>query len=256
MSFGKIVALVFGVGGVLAGLLIVPSAAAVLSVERVDDFVTTDGYTFERSSSAIVSEDIDILTDAPAAVVDVFADPVEIRISGRSTDGGPLFLGIAPTEDVDAYLDGVAHDEIGNITFEGEKVTDVVYNRRSGTATPAAPATQGFWEVSVAGGDVQTLEWDIETGNWTVVVMNADGSPGLEAELDFGFKISNLGAIAWSVLGFGVFSIVLGSFLVYRAVRPTSRIEQPRAPMPPPRMPPPPEPSTGDVDLRDGVKAR
>ena len=74
MSFGRIVALIFGVGGILAGLLIVPSAAAVLGVDREDGFVTTDPYTFERSSNAIVSEDIDVLTDAPAAVVDVFVN--------------------------------------------------------------------------------------------------------------------------------------------------------------------------------------
>ena len=252
MSFGRIVALIFGVGGILAGLLIVPSAAAVLGVDREDGFVTTDAYTFERSSNAIVSEDIDVLTDAPAAVVDVFVDPVEIRITGSSADGSGLFLGIAPAEDVDAYLDAVAYDEIGNITFDGDEVTDVVYVRHTGAGAPDAPASQDFWEVSVMGAGTQSLEWDIATGNWTVVMMNADGSAGVEAELDFGFKISNLGAIAWSVLGFGVFSIVAGSFLVYMGVRTTPRIDRPQPPMPPPAMPPPsPGPSTGEVDLRD-----
>lgn len=49
--------------------------------------------------------------------------------------------------------------------------------------------------------------------------MNTDGSAGVNADLAFGAKISNIIPIAWVVLGFGLISTLGGGFLIYRGLR-------------------------------------
>ena len=46
---------------------------------------------------------------------------------------------------------------------------------------PAPPAEAGIWAASSTGDGKETLEWATEDGDWSVVVMNADGSTGVEA---------------------------------------------------------------------------
>ena len=54
-------------------------------------------------------------------------------------------------------------------------------HREPASVARARPATQRFWDASVQGDGAQALAWDVEDGDWSVVVMNADGSPGVDA---------------------------------------------------------------------------
>jgi len=239
----QIVAIVFGVLGLLAGAALIAGGVSVLAEDRDDDgFFTTNDYRFVRSSHAIVSEDLDILSDAPAWVVDVVTDPVDLRISGRPTGGRQLFVGIAETVDVDRYLSGVAHDEVTDVDFYDRSIMRVDYDSHAGSNEPTAPGDQGFWAAFVEGFGNRTLDWDLESGNWTVVVMNADGSAGVNAELAFGAKISHVIGIAWAVTAFGLLSLFGGAFLVYRGSRRSTDVE--------PREPDLLEP-LDELDLRD-----
>ncbi len=49
--------------------------------------------------------------------------------------------------------------------------------------------------------------------------MNADASAGVNADVTFGAKISNIIPIAWVVMGFGLISVLGGGFLISRAFR-------------------------------------
>ena len=42
------------------------------------------------------------------------------------------------------------------------------------------------------------MTWQLATGDWTVVVMNADGSAGVRAELDLG---GTLPVLRWVTVG-------------------------------------------------------
>lgn len=238
----RIVAIVFGVLGILAGAVLIAGGVSVLTEDRDDDgFFTTDRYRFDRSSHAIVSEDLDILSHAPAWVVDVFADPLDLRITGRPTGGRELFVGIAETVDVDRYLSDVPHDQVTDVDFYDRSIKRVDYDRHAGNSEPAAPGDQGIWVASVDGFGTSTLDWDLDSGNWTVVVMNADGSAGVDAELAFGAKISHIIGIAWAVTAFGLLSVLGGAFLMYRGSRRSTEVE--------PREPDPHEP-LDHLDLR------
>lgn len=242
MTSRRVIALIFGLLGLAAAAALIAGASAVLLVDRDDDgFYVTNAHTFEQSSSAIVSEDLDILSEAPGWVVDVLADPVDLRISGSTERDEGLFIGIARTDDVDRFLEGVAHHEVTHIEFDGRSIRDVDYTLHAGTSAATPPVDVDIWEVSAVGGGSQTLDWDLDAGNWTVVVMNPDGAAGVDADLVLGAKVANMIAIAWTVMGFGLFSLLGGAVLVFIAVL---RSDQPRPPHPEP-LPadlPPPQP--------------
>ena len=54
------------------------------------------------------------------------------------------------------------------------------------------PADQPFWAASATGAGEQTLEWEPEDGSWEVLVMNADGSRGVAADLSIGAELDPL----------------------------------------------------------------
>ena len=111
-----------------------------------------------------------------------------VRIDPTSSAGKPAFIGIARTTDVDAYLDQVAHDEITDLDFD-PFTTETA--RRAGEGRPAMPAAQTFWAASSADGS--TLDWKVREGDWTAVVMNADGSPGVSVDAKAGAKVPLIG---------------------------------------------------------------
>jgi hypothetical protein len=220
MTGSKIAAVVFGVLSLLVGAAMIAGAAALLTEDRDDDgFYISEDYTFAQSSHAIVSEDIEIVREAPGWLIDRVLDPVDLRIQGTNAGEAPLFMGVAATSDVDGYLADVAYHEVTDLKFDGSKIDDVEYRTVAGTTTPTAPGAERFWEVSVEGTGLQTLDWSLESGSWTVVVMNADATAGVDADLALGAKISNLVAIAWVVIGIGVLFGLLGMYLMYRGFR-------------------------------------
>ena len=128
-----------------------------------------------------------------------------------------MFVGIAPTEDVERYLAGTEHATLTDLdTSPFRATTETV----AGARTPADPATQDIWSASTSGTGTQSLEWDIEDGDWSALVMNADGSPGVDVQASAGADASFL-----KPLGLGtarraplVLSL-LAAVLVARAVR-------------------------------------
>jgi hypothetical protein len=140
--------------------------------------------TFSTPTYGIVSETADVdLGDADWAVND-FLGTVRIR----SESERPVFVGIAPETDAAAYLDGVEQHVVTD--FEDEPG----YSGRNGGVPENRPAEETFWAASTAGSGEQTLEWEPEDGDWTVVLMNADSTRGVSAQLSIG---AELDAVFW-----------------------------------------------------------
>ena len=122
-----------------------------------------------------------------------------IRVQATGIVGKPVFVGVAKTSQVDAYLRGVAQDQMTD--FEVDPFS-VDYERRAGTAVPAAPGSRSFWASRTSGSGRQTLTWPVEKGDWAVVIMNADGSAGVQAGVSVGAKA---GFLVW--LGGGLLAL-------------------------------------------------
>jgi hypothetical protein len=227
MTGRKILAVVFGVLGVLVGVALIVGAATVLAEDRdADGFYMSESYTFEAPTRAIVSEDIALLTDAPARLTDWMTDAAELRVRGASTSGESLFMGVGATADVEGYLGGMPYYEATSLDFDGSSITGVEYEIHAARGVPAAPGDQQIWVAWTDSAGPQTLEWQLESGTWTVVVMNSDASTGVAADLAVGARLDNLVILSWVAIAIGLIFLVGGGFLVYRGLRRTTEPEQ------------------------------
>ena len=212
----KVGRLVFGLLGFLVGVAAISGSLSILLDDRdADDFFVSNEHTIARTSHAVISEDVDVLTDAPGWMAGWLTDPVDIRVSGSSSSGD-IFLGIAETGALAGYLSGVNHDVVTSIDLNGD---DIEYTTNAGLAAPALPADQTIWEAQVTGPGEQVLDWSLETGNWSVAVMNADATSGIDTTMVFGAKISNFVALSWFGFGFGVLSLLIGLWLMAGALQ-------------------------------------
>src|SRR5262249_15297634 len=89
----------------------------------------------------------------------------------------------------------------------------------SGGAPASAPGTQDFWVASSTGPGARTLTWVPADGSWTVVVMNADGGPGIDVQADLGARIPALPWIGVGLLVAGAVFAAGGALLVAGATR-------------------------------------
>jgi hypothetical protein len=89
----------------------------------------------------------------------------------------------------------------------------------AGDRRPAPPGEQRIWAASVQGAGTQTLEWDVEDGDWSLVVMNADGSRGVDAEVEAGAKVPFLNEIGWTAIGSGAVLMLAAAGLLALGIR-------------------------------------
>ena len=212
---GRIAALVLGVLLFLFGLALLGAGGTALWADRTQrdgGYATTDVHDFSTAGSALAT----VSTELGSAGIGWLYSPglldeVRIRVTPTSP-GPPLFVGIGPSTEVDRYLAGVNHTVITE--FWDEKVETV-----AGGQPRSAPATQDFWVASDTGRGARTLEWDPTDGSWTVVVMNADGRPGIDVGADLGARLPALPWIALGVLIAGAVFLAGGALLIAGAVR-------------------------------------
>jgi hypothetical protein len=105
-----------------------------------------------------------------------------------------------------------------NHTIISEFFEDKVQAVNGGPAA-SAPETQHFWVASTKGPGAQTLTWDAADGSWTVVVMNADGGPGIAVGEDLGATLPALPWVGVGVLAAGGVFLVGGALLIAGAIR-------------------------------------
>ncbi|MEL7207648.1 MAG: DUF4389 domain-containing protein, partial [Actinomycetota bacterium] len=216
---------------VLGTLLAVPAIGLLLgggSLALAYAFGRDDDGYFERSADGIASEAAAVTTDE----LDLAVDPgtpdqlldtldLDVRLAVTEAEGGQVFVGIAPAADLDTYLGGVAHDQI--LEFEDGSP---VFRRQPGTADAPPPADQTFWTVSAAGPGTQEIEWEATAGRWAVVVMNADGRPGVSFDADVGARAGVVPTVIGALLAVGaVLTIGAVGLIVLGAVAPDGPTE-------------------------------
>lgn len=212
---GRITALVIGALQVLVALVLLGGGGTALWADRTqrdDGYITTDMHHFSSSGSALVTERTELGSGGWGWLYapDLLSE-VRIRVTPGSPDS-TLFVGIGPSASVDRYLAGVGHTHISDFWTDKEEVV-------SGGTPASAPGAQNFWVASASGPGTQTVEWEPVDGSWTVVVMNADGQPGIHAATDLGARLPALPWVALGLLTAGAVFAVGGGLLIVGAIR-------------------------------------
>ena len=235
MSAGKIVLLVFGIIILLVSVGLLVSGGALMFAERVikdsEGFYSTKTVHLEKDSHAIVTKPVDIdlgeERDWRWLLPGSRWDPSEFltfKIEGSNNDSSKqIFMGMAEVSDLKAYLRDVEYDEITNLKIDrfgidrGEDLIE--YTNHSGSSEPTTPLSQTFWTALAHGAGTQTLEWGIESGNYSFVLMNDDGSADLDMSVVVGVKIPPVLWVSVGLLIGGIVVLIIAVVMIYLAVR-------------------------------------
>jgi hypothetical protein len=195
---GRGLAVALGALLALAGLA---STGAHLAQQAEGGYFAGSTERFSTPTSALVTDEILVEAGRPGDSPTDVGDLAEVRIRATSlAPGRALFVGIGPKADVDAYLRGVAHDRMVSFALDPFAVR---FDRVPGGPAPA-PAAQPFWVATASGPGTQTLLWDKARGAWSAVVINADGSPGVDVRADVGLRFGFLLPLGVALLAAGL----------------------------------------------------
>jgi hypothetical protein len=228
------IALVVGgaFAALFASLLLVLGGLSLWGDSQKDErgYVMTDTERFGAGTRALASENLDVNLDAAEWLLDE-SDLGRVTLDVDSRADKPVFVGIAHTTDVSEYLRGVAHTEVSDIDYGGpfSDDFDAAYHDLGGSGRPAPPAESDIWVASEQGPGRQTLDWDMKDGDWSVVVMNADGSRGVDADISAGAKVPFLKELGWILVGTGGVALAIGAGLMVLGIR---RPRNPSGPAP------------------------
>ena len=216
MSPGKVwLAVIGGLVGLLAAGFLATGAGMLWSYQTqraVDGYFTSPATELSTESYALTSDEVDL----GAHPGDWFpSGPVAtVRIEAEAAGNVPVFVGIGPKTAVDSFLAGVAVDEV---TWLGPD--RVSYRSIVGTAPPSAPTERSFWVASSAGSGLQALTWDLERGEWKMVVMNPDAMPGVIVDVAVGAKTDLLLPVSYGLLFGGLLAAGIAAGLLVLAFR-------------------------------------
>jgi hypothetical protein len=179
-------------GGALAtvGAVLALGGGAVLALGGSGGEFGSGHRDVSTSTTALVSEVATI--NGTADVTGALGQP-RVKIAADSVNGGKnVFVGVGRKADVDRYLAGAQVDRVTD--FEVDPWT-LDRTRVEGTAHPKPPARQSFW-VARSAGSSASIDWKVRDGNYRVVVMNADGSRGVQTDSQFAVQIPHLATAA------------------------------------------------------------
>jgi hypothetical protein len=186
-----------GIPLLLIGLFMTLGGIALLVLVGTDGTFSLPATRATSTGHALVLETLDVGENFPAS--GSFAATVGVTVVG---DGGDVFVGIGPAADVARYLRGVQVDRIVQVNWPGGMRTEP---GGRGSRTPDPPDEQSFW-VAKSQGASAGLDWSLTGGDWTMVIMNTDGSADVSVTASGTLSLPALGpiGIALLVAGLGV----------------------------------------------------
>ncbi len=133
-------------------------------------------------------------------------------LGADSTGTERLFVGIGSRADVDEYLAGAS--------FEAVRQDGSAWQSLSipGVKKPGVPTDESFW-IRRATGNEPTVDFATSNGNATFVIMRADGTPDVRAQILIGYTSRWVFPLALAALVIGVLLAIEGIVLLVRSRR-------------------------------------
>nr|WP_098955987.1 DUF4389 domain-containing protein [Pseudonocardia sp. N23] len=203
------------VGSVVSALAVLVAGAGVagLVADRVardaGGFLATGVGSATTNGVALRTDPLRIDAAQPDAAARVFG---EIALRASSNRGGTVFVGIGPTAEVSRYLGGAAQGVWRTGAVDGRGAAARV-DEIAGRPAVAPPGGQTFWAARASGPGTTAASWTPVPGDWTAVVMNADGTGPVSAGVQLAARVPVLGlasaAAVWTALGMLVIGVAV-----------------------------------------------
>ncbi len=221
MRLIKMISVILGILLALAGVVSVTAGGFALGVHRHQSgssgYFLAPGQTLGSKGFALTVPDVNEQLTSGWQRWLLSRAEATIRVTGSSRLPPPVFIGVGPTAQVSEFLSGVARDRVTGIDLIGGLVE---YEHVDGVSVPGAPADQRFWVAKVAGSGSRTLEWALRDGDWAVVIMNADGSAPVAADVQLGARFGVVYPLVVGLTLAGVFLLALGAALMVLGASP------------------------------------
>jgi hypothetical protein len=221
LSGGRLVAVAGALTSLLlAAVLLLLGTGLLWADSRKDDdgYFSTDHERLVTRTYAIATDDLEI--DGALTLNKGLYGKLRLEVDGAK----PVFAGIARTRDVDAYLDGSSHARLTDLEVRPFRPH---YRADPGTRSPGRPGAQTFWAASTEGAGERTLTWDVEDGNWSVVLMNADGSRGVDARVSAGVSVPLVDDLGYGLSIASLVLVLFGGTLLAETLRRRPRLSSP-----------------------------
>ncbi|MGW4489171.1 DUF4389 domain-containing protein [Amycolatopsis sp. NPDC004368] len=213
----RIAAAVCGAVLVLISTGLLSGGGALMWADRTQR--DADGYVsgsapFDTAGYALASDPVQLHglgTGGP----DLAGIVGDTRIRATAVDPArAVFVGIAPAVSAAAYLAGVEHTTVTD--FGDRRSVDVEY---PGGALATPPQQAGIWTDQASGPGTQSVAWPVRDGDWTVVVMNSDGSRGVAVDAEAGATVPAIGRLSVLLVVVGVVFLAGGVVCIWLAAR-------------------------------------
>ncbi|HET6501940.1 MAG TPA: DUF4389 domain-containing protein [Amycolatopsis sp.] len=217
---GRIASVIVGSVLALGSIGLITGGATALWADgstRDQSGYVSASHAFATTGYALTSGQVQLSgTPTDWAPVSGFVGDVRLQATNLPSSV-PVFMGIAPSDAVAGYLANVHYETVDNF---GAGTVDA----HAGAVQPVLPQAAGIWAAQVSGTGTQTLNWRVTGGNWTVVVMNADGTRALNVLVTPAATFPQLFWVGLGSLLGGIVVLAGGVALiavpVYRASRP------------------------------------
>jgi hypothetical protein len=140
----------------------------------------------------------------------------DVRVRATSQAEQPLFIGIARKDDVFRYLRGAGYATIHSFEVSADTT-------HRGAVPSSPPSRESIWATSTEGTGRQTVLWAPQSGDWSIVFMNADASAIVDVRGDAGAELPILPWLAGGSLMIGAAALFIGAWVLARGMRRQNR---------------------------------
>lgn len=182
---------------ILLGVPAVIAAAAAIKVVGSDNVVMLPAKHLRTDGAAIATAE---------GLLSVYDTTLHVRATAQDPKT-KLWIGAADQGDLKNYLGATSRSVITRYAFPDTLTVDQ-YAGLDEALT--APRKLDWWLADGHGEGRAELAWPIPDGNYRVLIMNADGKPGVDVDLELGLQIEGIHETALLLLVGGTAAIVLG----------------------------------------------
>jgi uncharacterized membrane protein len=217
MKISKILLIIFGSLATLFSFVLIAVGVSLLIIDgsRDKDGYISNSQFYYSHGNAVVSNSPTWYSGIGDSLPNSIEKPGPIKIQATSNVNGlPIFVGIGPTDKINAYLNGFTHQQI---TEKGDDDPTILFP--ASRQTPKPPSSQNFWIASASGSGTLTLTYPKKTTNLSSVVMGPTGTtefPGFSVTVSESFPaVFNMGIgfliAGLIILTIGILMIIFGA---------------------------------------------